>query len=58
MNRNDLDTQVRTTLTSFEADYAIDAIVEDIVDAYGVVDIDTIDSNDYWAIVERHDTSA
>lgn len=35
----------------------VDAIVTEIVQTYGLVDIDTIDTDAFWAIVARHDTT-
>lgn len=59
MNRQDIAYAVGTTLNGHIDDYDIDAIVEDIVDTYGYVNsIDDIDTDEYWALVERHDTSA
>ena len=36
-------------------DYDVDAIVEDIVEAHGAVDVDTIDSGEFWETVGRHE---
>lgn len=53
----DIAYQVSTSLDGFIDDYNIDDIVRDIIDTYGRVNIDDIDSDEYWAIVERHDTT-
>lgn len=58
MNRNDIAYQISTTLDDYADDYNIDAIVDEIEKRHGLVDIDSIDSTEYWEIVERHDTTA
>ncbi|MGI5122799.1 hypothetical protein ACQEU5_25110 [Marinactinospora thermotolerans] len=55
MNRNDLTAQIASTLGSYEADYDVEGIADEIMDAYGLVHVDAIDTDAYWAIVERHD---
>jgi hypothetical protein len=34
-----------------------DAIVAAIIDGYGLVDIDTINGDEFWALVREHDTT-
>lgn len=34
-----------------------DAITATVIERFGLVDIDTIDHNEYWQIVREHDTS-
>lgn len=57
MNRNDIAHAVSTTLGDHIDDYDIDAIVQEIVDTHGLVSIDDIDTDEYWALIERHDTT-
>lgn len=56
MNRNDLVAQIHATIADF--DFDVEAIADEIIQTYGLVDIDTIDTDKYWALVERHDTTA
>lgn len=58
MNRTELAYAVSLTVDGFADDYDIDAIVDEILETHGQVHIDDIDSDEYWAIVERHDTTA
>lgn len=56
----DIRAQVEQTLPGEEplrAGIDVDAIVRDIIQTYGLVDIETIDHDDYWAIVQRHDST-
>lgn len=47
-----------TTSLDGQTGFDIDAIVADIVDTYGHdVDLDTLDSSEYWAIIARHDAT-
>lgn len=32
-------------------------IVRDVIDTYGLIDLDTIDHDDFWVIVARHDST-
>lgn len=57
MNAQDIAHQVSLTLGDHILDYDIDAIVEEIILNHGHVDIDTIDSDAYWAIVTKHDAT-
>ncbi|MFE5332581.1 hypothetical protein ACFRCG_40005 [Embleya sp. NPDC056575] len=52
----DVTNQVTRSLDGREDDYDVDAIVADIIEAHGAVDIDTIDSDAYWATVAEHHT--
>jgi hypothetical protein len=60
MNRQDIASQVSTTLGDHIADYDIDAIVDDLIANHdGQIDsIDDFDSQSYWAIVETHDVTS
>lgn len=35
----------------------VTGIVGEIIQRYGLVDIDTIDHDEYWALVQRHDAT-
>jgi len=50
----DMAEQVSRSLGADADDFDTDAIVEEIRKAYGLIDIDDIDSDTYWALVERH----
>ena len=54
----DIADQVRTTLDTAADHFDIDGIVEEIARKYGldIPSIDAIPSDEYWAIVEKHDT--
>ena len=52
---NDIAVQVIESLTDHVDDFNIDGIVRDIIDQYGLVDIGTIDEDEYWGLVEKHD---
>lgn len=51
----DMREQVKSSLTSEVGDFDVNAIVDDLQDAYGTVHIDEIPSERYWEIVEKHD---
>lgn len=55
----DIARQVRTAIeASYGADTIdIDGIVGEIITTHGLVDIDTIDHDTFWAIVAAHDTA-
>ncbi len=50
----DMRNQIQTATDASEGAYDVDAILADLQDAYGTVDIDTIDAEDFWAIVGAH----
>lgn len=50
----DIAAQVTQSLTEHVDGYNVDGIVRDIIDRYGRVYIDTIDDDQYWALVEQH----
>jgi hypothetical protein len=54
----DIREQVGVSLQEFGGDFDIDGIVDEIQRTYGRVNIDEIESQAYWALVARHDTSA
>jgi hypothetical protein len=51
---SDLTNQVRATLAGFEAEYDVQAIVAEIQTAYGTVDIDAVEPDAYWVIIQNH----
>lgn len=51
----DITVKVSASLASYEGDFNIPAIVDEIQTTYGLVDIDTIEHDAYWAIVARHE---
>lgn len=53
----DIAQQVSQALAPELSDFDLDAIVSEIQATYGLVDIDTIPHDDFWALVERHDIS-
>ena len=52
---NDLRDQITRSLTDQADGIDVDAVAETIRDRYGLVDIDSIDSAEYWEIVRSHD---
>jgi hypothetical protein len=59
MNRIDIAHQVSLTLGDHADDYDVEAIIDDLTEAHDgpLNSIDDIDSETYWAIVEKHDTT-
>jgi hypothetical protein len=55
----DIRNQVETTLAGSDLadDFDMDGAVAEIISTYGLVSLDTIDSEDFWALVERYDVS-
>jgi hypothetical protein len=51
---NDMRDQIQTATDASDGTYDIDAILADLQDAYGTVDIDTIDTDAFWTIVLAH----
>lgn len=51
----------QVTHTIEGTDYAttidVNGVVRDIIDTYGLVDIDDIDDIEYWPIIARHDST-
>ena len=54
----DIAYQVSTTLAELADEHDIGGIVEEIKRTYGLVDIDDIETDEYWAIVKRHNILA
>lgn len=51
---HDIATQVEQSLADHVGDFDVEAIVRAIIDGYGLVDISTIDDDQYWTLVEAH----
>lgn len=52
----DLRRQVTTATDASDGEYDVDAIVDEIIERHGAVDIDTLDSGEFWDIVGKHAT--
>lgn len=52
--KSDMRNQVIVTLGGDADEYDVDGIVEDLVDSYGVTDIDSIPSIAYWDTVSAN----
>jgi hypothetical protein len=50
----DIAVAVTAALGEHAADHDIDGIVRDIIDRYGRVDVETIDHDEFWSLVEKH----
>jgi hypothetical protein len=50
----DIAVQVVRSVDYNRMEFDINAIVGEIQRTYGLVDIETIDNAEYWAIVQRH----
>ncbi len=53
----DLRDQITRSLTDQARGIDVEAVAETIRDKFGVVDIDTIDDDEYWEIVRSHDAT-
>lgn len=53
----DLRDQIVTATDASDGEYDVDAIVEDIIEKHGAVNIDSLDTDDFWAIVGKHATA-
>ncbi|MCT2591162.1 hypothetical protein LHJ74_14805 [Streptomyces sp. N2-109] len=58
ITRSDVRHQVATATDASEGTYDVDAIVAEIIDQHGAVDIDTLDHDEFWATVGKHATDA
>jgi hypothetical protein len=52
----DMARQVAESLAEWVGDCDVPGIVRDIIQRHGRCDIDTLDREEYWGIVERHAT--
>ncbi|SRR6266566_2339860 len=50
----DIRDQVQRAVDASEGTYDVDAIIRDIVQRYGLVDVDTIDHDEFRALVAEH----
>lgn len=58
MNRQSLEHAVSLTLADHAGDFDITAIADELTETYGpLTSIDDVDSDAYWAIVEKHDAT-
>jgi hypothetical protein len=55
VNFVDIENQVRASLPGIDDQYDIPKITAEIIDRFGLVDIDTVEASAYWDIVARHD---
>lgn len=57
----DIRAQVRTAVTANGAELAegidVDAITDEIIGTYGLVDIEEIDNDAFWGLVRKHDAT-
>jgi hypothetical protein len=53
----DLHDQVTRATDASDGEYNVDAIVEEIVQQHGAVDIETLDSGEFWTVVGKHATA-
>lgn len=51
---SDMYNQVQAAADASDGTYNVRAIVETLQSAYGTVSIDTIDADEFWAIVAAH----
>ena len=51
---HDVANQVEHSLDGYTDEFDVQGIVRDIVDTYGAVDIDAIESESYREIIARH----
>lgn len=54
---SDLRVQIERSLTDQAQGVDVGAVADEIRDRYGLVDIDSIDHDEYWAIVRKHDAT-
>lgn len=50
----DLRDQIVTATDASDGTYDVDAITEEIIEKHGAVDVDTIDTAEFWDIVGKH----
>lgn len=54
VSREYITTQVGTATDNSDGTYDVDAIVQAVIDAYGYVDVDSIDADAFWSLVLDH----
>ncbi|HEY8926073.1 MAG TPA: hypothetical protein VIU64_16930 [Polyangia bacterium] len=52
---HDMRDQVLAALGTYADEHDVEGIVEEIHRTHGLVDIETVDTAEFWKIVERHD---
>lgn len=59
LTRQEIADAVSTTLGDHVDDYDMDAVTAEIIATYGAVSsLDDIPTDEYWALIERHDLAA
>jgi hypothetical protein len=53
---NDVRAQVVIATNASDGEYDVDAITTEIIERHGPVDVDTLDSAEFWQIVGKHAT--
>jgi hypothetical protein len=48
---NEMRDQIRTAVNASDGEYDIDGILAELQEQYGTVDVDSIESAAFWAIV-------
>jgi hypothetical protein len=54
----DLTAQVQTATDASDGTYDVAAIVAEIIELHGAVDVDSIDTDEFWTIVAKHSTDS
>ncbi len=57
LSRQAVTEQVWASLGAFGEEYDVEGIVAAIERVYGLVDIDVVAADEYWAIVEQYELS-
>lgn len=52
----DLTDQVTRATDAADGTYDVPAIVAEIIEQHGAVDIETLDTGEFWAVVGKHAT--
>ena len=54
MTDTEMRNQIKTATDASDGTYDVDAILADLQDQFGTVDIDTIPADDFWTVVLAH----
>ncbi|MFF7837535.1 hypothetical protein ACFZC6_01675 [Streptomyces ossamyceticus] len=54
---SNLRDQIVTATDASDGECDVDAITEEIIEQHGAVDIETLDTDEFWAIVAKHATA-
>lgn len=54
---SDIREKVTASTVGFGDDINVDAVADQIIGTYGLVDVEAIPLAEYWAIVQEHDAS-